>query len=68
MMGTTEAAPVRVSVDLTSGEAWELAQFLKRAGFSTYLECAIDRDEAYRMLQAGEKVREALVEAGYAPR
>ena len=68
MTGATEAAPVRLSVDLTPGEAWGFAQFLKRAGFSTYRECAVDRGEAYRMLQVGEKVREALADAGYAPR
>ncbi|HEC15726.1 MAG TPA: hypothetical protein ENI99_04005 [Sedimenticola sp.] len=64
-MGPTEAALVRLSVDLTPAEAWELSQFLKRAGFSTYLDCAVDRDEAYRMLHTGEKVREALAEVGY---
>ena len=68
MNGATEAALVRLSVDLTPGEAWDFAQFLKRAGFSTYRECAVDRDEAYRMLNAGEKVRAALADVGYAPR
>lgn len=57
-----------IEVDLTDDEAWALAQFLKRAGFSDYLRLAIDKDEAYVMLDAGEKLRAALAALGIAPR
>jgi hypothetical protein len=57
-----------IDVDLTDDQIWALAQFLKRAGFSDYLRLAVDRDEARVMLDAGEKLRAALAELGYAPR
>jgi hypothetical protein len=57
-----------IDVDLTDDQLWALAQFLKRAGFSDYLGLAVDRDEARVMLDAGEKLRAALAELGYAPR
>lgn len=61
-------ATVLLQVVLSEGEAWMLAQFLKRVGFSDYLNNAIDKDEAYAMLNAGERVRKALAEVGFAPR
>lgn len=60
--------PVRLVAELTGQEAWDFAQFLKRAGFNDYRNNAIDQDEAYRMLAAGEKIRRALAGVGYAPR
>jgi hypothetical protein len=59
---------IRITADLTDAEALALAQFLKRVGFNDYRELAVDRDEAYTMIDAGEKVRQALAEQGYAPR
>lgn len=59
---------VTVFVELNHVEAQAFAQFLKRAGHSDYLANAVDSDEAYEMLYAGEKVRKALAEAGFAPR
>lgn len=59
---------VMISVELTKGEAWELAQFCKRSRFSHYRECARDDDEAYTMIHAMDKVRKALAEKGHAPR
>ena len=53
---------------LTDQEAWDLAQFFKRTGFSDYRSNAVDDAEAYRMLYAGEKIRNALAKLGYAPR
>lgn len=49
-------------------EAWDLAQFLKRVGYSDFRGNAVDDEEAYRMLAAAEKVRKNLVAIGYAPR
>lgn len=45
-----------------------LARFLKRVGVDDYRRLAVDRDEAWLMLDAGERVRAALAAAGYAPR
>ena len=59
---------VELQVALSKGEAWMLAQFLKRVGFSDYMNNAMDKEEAYAMLYAGEKVRKALAEVGFAPR
>ena len=61
-------APIRVQVELPEEEAWALAQFLKRAGYTDYRGQAIDEDEASRMRDAGERLREALAGAGVAPR
>ncbi|WP_127476651.1 DUF7706 family protein [Sulfurivermis fontis] len=65
-MADTE--PVVITVELTDQEAWDFAQFLKRVGHSDYLVNAENSEQAYRMLFAGEKVRAALADVGYAPR
>lgn len=67
-MTTNEQPTVALRVNLTKTEALALAQFLKRAGHSDYARCAADKEEAYQMLYAGEKMREALADAGFAPR
>lgn len=59
---------VSITVELTPQEALDYAQFLKRVGFTDYLSNAVDRDEAYRMLAAGEKFRAALADNGFSPR
>jgi hypothetical protein len=59
---------VRLAVELTDAAAWNLAQFLKRVGFSDFRTHAQNDDEAYAMRDAAEIVRLALAEAGYAPR
>lgn len=63
-----ERSPVTITVELTDHEAWTYAQFLKRVGLSDYMSNAVDQDEAYVMVDAGEKIRAALAEKGYAPR
>jgi hypothetical protein len=55
-------------VELPEEEAWALAQFLKRTGYTDYRGQAIDECEATRMRDAGERLREALARAGVAPR
>ncbi|MDQ1925097.1 DUF7706 family protein [Massilia pseudoviolaceinigra] len=57
-----------IEVELPDDLAMALAQFLKRVGYSNYLSLAIDKQEAYEMVDAGEKVREALADKGFAPR
>lgn len=60
--------PVTITVVLTTDQAEAYAQFLKRVGLSDYAPLAFDQEEAYRMLAAGEAIREALRQAGHAPR
>jgi hypothetical protein len=63
-----EAAPLVLDVRWSPAEAWAFAQFLKRVGFDDYRVLAADRDEAEQMRDAGEKLRAALAQHGYAPR
>jgi hypothetical protein len=59
---------VEIKATLTDAEAWEFAQFLKRVCYSDYRAHATSEAEAYRMVEAGERIREALADAGYASR
>jgi hypothetical protein len=59
---------LEITVTLTDEQAWEFAQFLKRVSFTEYRANATCDQEAYRMRDAGEIIRQALAEAGYAPR
>ena len=59
---------VRLDIELTDEQAWDLSQFLKRVLFSDFRARAKDEDEAYRMQSAAGVVRRALAEAGYEPR
>jgi hypothetical protein len=59
---------VEIQVTLTDAQAWEFAQFLKRVCYGDYREHATSDAEAYRMVEAGEHIREALADSGYTPR
>ena len=59
---------VEITANLTDAQAWQFAQFLKRACFSDYRGHATSDEEAYRMIDAGEHIRRALADQGYAPR
>jgi hypothetical protein len=59
---------LQITIVLTEAEAWEFAQFLKRVCFSDYRGCATSDAEAYLMRDAGEHIRRALADQGYAPR
>jgi hypothetical protein len=61
-------APITITLYLSDEQAWAFAQFLKRAGLDDYRKLAVDQDEAYVMLDAGEKVRAHLGLAWFAPR
>lgn len=63
-----QAKTIRLSASLTDAQAWTLAQFLKRVGFSEFRSNAQDEAEAYAMRDAADIVRRALADAGYAPR
>jgi len=65
---TEQPKTVTLAIELTDVEAWSLAQFLKRAGFSDFRNNAQNDGEAYTMRDAADRVRGALAEAGYAPR
>jgi len=58
---------VCITVKFSDQEAWDFAQFLKRAGFSDFRSNTVDDDEAHRMIAAAEKVRKALADVGYSP-
>jgi hypothetical protein len=59
---------ITITVALGDEQAWAFAQFLKRVCFSDYEQRATSQAEAYTMVYAGENIREALKEQGYAPR
>jgi len=55
-------------IQLSDQEAWDLAQFLKRVGYSDFRSNAVDDGEAHRMLNVAEKVRKSLIQNGFNPR
>jgi hypothetical protein len=59
---------VTITVELTDVEAWELAQFMKRVGWTEWRNNATSNDEAYLMRDGCEKIARALRDAGYNPR
>jgi hypothetical protein len=59
---------IRLQVELPDAEAWAFAQFLKRVYFEHYRALSVSEEEADVMLAAGEAIRRALAEQGYAPR
>ena len=59
---------VTMTITLTTDQAWQYAQCLKRTGFNDYRNQASNDDEAYLMRDAGERLRRALAEQGYEPR
>lgn len=67
-MKTMNNERVTITAELTTERAWQLAQFLKRVGFSDYRSLAEGEDEAYVMKAAGAVIREALAEVGFSPR
>ena len=71
---SSAAQTLSLLVELTAVHALDLAQFLKRVGFSDFRTVAAlvppsgNDDEAYRMRDAAAVIHEALAVAGYAPR
>ena len=57
-----------IDVELTEQQADDLAQLIKRLSFADVRGCAVDENEAYRMIDALGRVREALARHGYEPR
>ncbi|NOV30730.1 hypothetical protein [Methylomonas sp. ZR1] len=65
---TANPNEICLMVPLSEQEAWDLAQFLKRAGFADFRSNAIDDEEAYRMQAVAQKLRSNLATIGYNPR
>jgi hypothetical protein len=59
---------VQVQLLLSDEQAWALAQLLKRLGYADCRGLAQTNDEAWLMMVAAERVRQALAKVGYAPR
>mgnify|MGYP001218954128 CR=1 FL=1 len=57
-----------VKVELSADQAEALAQFCKRVSFSDLKSLSSGESEAYDMLDAIDRLRAALAEAGYNPR
>jgi hypothetical protein len=62
------AENITINVELTERQAFSFAQFLKRAAFVDFRSNAVDDDEAYAMLSAGEEICDALAKQGVAPK
>lgn len=63
-----EAKTISIYAELNEWQALAFAQFLKRVRLDHYKSCAVDENEAYAMLDAGEIIRDALAEQGFSPR
>ena len=59
---------VTVAVELDAEQAWALAQLVKRIGWAECRSLAEDEAQTRLMIEATERVRQALAEVGYAPR
>jgi 4-hydroxyphenylpyruvate dioxygenase-like putative hemolysin len=59
---------VTFTVQMDEDQAYQLAQFLKRVGFSEIRQHASDDAEAYIMKDGLDQVRLALQRSGYDPR
>jgi len=59
---------IRLDVELPRDQAYALAELCKRIGFQDALKLAVDKEEAYRMIHATDKVRGGLEKSGVAVR
>jgi len=59
---------MKIDIELTDDEALAFAQFLKRVGIGNYKPLAESEEEAWKMMSAGELIRNALADAGVSPR
>jgi hypothetical protein len=59
---------MKIDIELTDDEALAFAQFLKRVGIGNYKPLAEFEEEAWKMMSAGEAIRNALADAGISPR
>jgi len=59
---------ITITVTFNESQAWLYAQLLKRITFTDYRARAMNDEQAYVMIDAGELIRDALREKGFAPR
>ena len=59
---------VTVRIELDAEQAWALAQLVKRIGWADCRSLAEDEAQTHLMIEATERLRQALAAAGYAPR
>lgn len=60
--------PAKIQFELPGDEAWALAQFVKRVGWTEMRENAETEDETYLIRSALSQLADALRDQGYAPR
>jgi len=65
---SVDPGEICLRVPLSEQEAWDLAQFLKRAGFADFRSNAVDDEEAYRMQAVTQMIRRNLEVHGINPR
>jgi hypothetical protein len=53
---------IEISLSLPAVQAKALTRFLRRAGHSNYLQLANENADAWDMLYAGERLRQALTD------
>ena len=59
---------VNINLPLTDQEAQDLAQLVKRFGFTDAKNNAVDEVEAQRMIDVIVKIQQALANVGFQPR
>ena len=59
---------MNIELNIDDSQAMALAQFVKRAGWTEFRQCAVNDDEAYLISDAIAKLQTALAEQGFAPR
>lgn len=59
---------VKIDLELSSKEAFDLSQLVKRINFCDVYDCAVDEKEAYSMISALSILQDALARHGYNPR
>ena len=59
---------MQFTIELTDEQAWALAQYLKRIGYTSYRAHAASDTEAWQMSNAVDALRIALADAGVNPR
>jgi hypothetical protein len=59
---------IKITIEMSEIHAQAYAQFLKRVCFTDYQKRAVSEEDTNDMVCAGEIIRAALREAGFAPR
>lgn len=59
---------MQLQLDVNKSQALALAQFIKRVGWAEVSQNAVDKDEAYEMIDALHSLANALAKNGFSPR